>query len=112
MTIYIDFGKLLRQARRKAGLTQEVLADRVGLTRTSITNIEAGRQPVNLELLYRFAAAVQSDAADLLPAQKAQKGEAPHASSGAGSRLPHLAPASKSWIDKVLETAKSEGSKS
>ena len=34
---YKAVGLLVRQARDKAGLTQDTLASRVGLTRTSVT---------------------------------------------------------------------------
>lgn len=104
--VYADFGKRLREARQKASLTQEVLGQHVGLTRTSITNIEAGRQPVNLDLLYRLAAALQSDPRDLLPARSPQRAWEASASYSAKSRLPPLGTDAKSWVDKVLQNAK------
>ena len=42
--LYKEFGQRLRKAREDAQLTQKEVADRVGLKRTSITNIERGRQ--------------------------------------------------------------------
>ena len=45
--IYKEFGKLLKKSRTAANLTQAGLAKRVGLSRTSITNIEKGRQHIN-----------------------------------------------------------------
>jgi transcriptional regulator with XRE-family HTH domain len=65
--LYEEFGNELRSARGSSGLTQEQLAGQVGLTRTSITNIEAGRQQVSLHQLYQLAAAVGKRPADLLP---------------------------------------------
>jgi transcriptional regulator with XRE-family HTH domain len=65
--LYEEFGNELRAARGISGLTQEQLAGQVGLTRTSITNIEAGRQQVSLHQLYQLAAAVGKRPADLLP---------------------------------------------
>jgi transcriptional regulator with XRE-family HTH domain len=65
--IYRDFGHLLRTARRQAKLTQEALGKRVGLSRTSITNIEQGNQHVGLHLLYGLANAVGVRPIDLLP---------------------------------------------
>lgn len=45
-----DFGSTVRQLRKRYGLTQEQLADAVGiLQRTSIVNIEAGNQTPTLE---------------------------------------------------------------
>lgn len=54
-------------AREKTELTQERLAARVGLSRTSIVNVEAGRQRVPLHQLYRIAGALGMEPADLLP---------------------------------------------
>jgi len=65
--LYKQFGSELRAARDHSDLTQEQVAGRVGLTRTSITNIEAGRQQVSLHQLYQLAAAVGRRPADLLP---------------------------------------------
>jgi transcriptional regulator with XRE-family HTH domain len=65
--IYLDFGQRLRKARRQAKLTQEALGKRVGLSRTSITNIEQGNQHVGLHLLYELAKAVGVRPVDLLP---------------------------------------------
>jgi transcriptional regulator with XRE-family HTH domain len=66
--IYAEFGKLLRLARKRAELTQEALAKRVELSRTSITNIERGNQPVALHTFVSLAKAVGVPAGDLLPA--------------------------------------------
>lgn len=51
-------------------LTQQDLADKVGLTRTSVTNIEKGNQQVSLAMLYRFASALNVSPTDLLPDQR------------------------------------------
>jgi transcriptional regulator with XRE-family HTH domain len=75
---YIDFGRLLRSARRAADLSQQELGERVGLSRTSITNIERGSQPVALHTFIRLASAVGVPVAELLP-----KGEAVSSSSAA-----------------------------
>jgi transcriptional regulator with XRE-family HTH domain len=48
-------------------LTQEQLADDVDLSRTSITNIEQGNQPVSAWLLWRLSAILGCSVADLLP---------------------------------------------
>ncbi len=69
--IYAEFGKLLRLARKRAELTQEALAKRVELSRTSVTNIERGNQPVALHTFVSLAKAVGVPAADLLPADTA-----------------------------------------
>lgn len=68
--LYRDFGRQLRARRRQAHLTQEQLADRVGLSRTSITNIEKGTQHTALHVLYQLAGALGVTPADLLPVQR------------------------------------------
>jgi DNA-binding XRE family transcriptional regulator len=52
-----DFGNALYEARVQVGLRQEDLAKKVGLSRTSIVNIEAGRQAVNLYTMSKIAKA-------------------------------------------------------
>jgi transcriptional regulator with XRE-family HTH domain len=65
--LYTQFGRLLRDLREEAGLTQDQVAERVKLKRTSITNIERGRQHIALHQLYLLAAAVGKSPSDLLP---------------------------------------------
>lgn len=58
----------MEQARkRRPGLTQAKLAKAVGVSRTSIVNIEAGRQPVYLHHLVVIAAILEVEPADLIP---------------------------------------------
>lgn len=66
---YEEVGRRIRDARkrRKPPLTQEELADRVKLSRTSITNLENGRQKLLLHTLADIAAALQVQPANLLP---------------------------------------------
>ena len=63
----VEFGKRVRAARRNAHLTQEQLATRLGLSRPSIVNIEAGRQGVYLRFLMPLAEALGCPVASLLP---------------------------------------------
>jgi transcriptional regulator with XRE-family HTH domain len=48
-------------------MTQEGLADKVSLTRTSIINIEKGRQQILLHNLVDIARALQVPPAELIP---------------------------------------------
>lgn len=48
-------------------MTQAELGSRVGMSRTSITNIERGRQHVSLHAAYVLAAAVDKHPHELLP---------------------------------------------
>jgi transcriptional regulator with XRE-family HTH domain len=65
--LYKEFGRGLKKARREADLTQKQVAERVGLTRTSITNIERGKQHIALHQLFLLASAVGRQPAELLP---------------------------------------------
>lgn len=67
-----EFGRILKERRESAipKLTQQDLADKVGLKRTSVTNIEKGNQQVSLAMLYKFAGALNISPADLLPDQQ------------------------------------------
>ncbi|RJQ66490.1 XRE family transcriptional regulator [Pseudonocardiaceae bacterium YIM PH 21723] len=41
--MWSTFGELLRQGRRRAGLTQEELAERAGVSARTIRSLESGR---------------------------------------------------------------------
>lgn len=56
-TVYRQFGLKIESVRSALGITQQDLARRVGLTRTSVCNIEAGRQRVLLDDVEKFATA-------------------------------------------------------
>ena len=49
--IYLTLGGVIRYARTNAGLSQADLAARVGLSRTSIANIENGHQKPLIDTL-------------------------------------------------------------
>jgi transcriptional regulator with XRE-family HTH domain len=63
---YLCLGQRVRQARREAGMTQALLAARVGLTRASVTNIEKGRQKVLAHTLWRLAETLGVSPEDLV----------------------------------------------
>lgn len=62
-----EFGRILRDQRGRAGLSQEALSEAARLSRTSVVNIEAGRQGASLATMYRLADALGCEPADLLP---------------------------------------------
>lgn len=65
--LYEAFGRNLRKLRSEVGLTQDDLAAKVGLGRTSITNIEKGRQHVSLHQVFQLADAIGVSPQQLLP---------------------------------------------
>jgi transcriptional regulator with XRE-family HTH domain len=65
-TLLEILGQRVRALRTAHGLTQDQLAERVGLSRTSITNIEAARQgDIGVMNLVALAAALGTSIADL-----------------------------------------------
>jgi transcriptional regulator with XRE-family HTH domain len=64
---YRELGLRISSARKRAELTQQDLADEVDLSRTSITNIENGNQPVSAWLLHLLAEVLGLRPSDLLP---------------------------------------------
>ena len=66
-TLYSSIGNTIKSRRCELDLTQEQLALKVGVKRTSITNIESGGQKLPLHLLYRISLALDTDVAQLLP---------------------------------------------
>lgn len=65
--MYRYIGGRIRIARKRMSLTQEQLAQSVSMTRTSISNIEKGRQNLLVHKLIEFADALRILPADLLP---------------------------------------------
>jgi len=97
--VYREFGKLMRLHRRaQDGLTQEALGKLVGLSRTSITNIEKGRQPVALHQLFALAEALRVQPAALLPNAGANRD-----ASWARDKLPPDTPVKiQEWAGQII----------
>lgn len=66
-SLYRLIGTRLKECRGKSNLTQEQLASRVGFERTSITNIEKGRQRLSLHALYEICFVLQIEVGSILP---------------------------------------------
>lgn len=64
--VHKRFGSSVRTRRMRAGLTQDQLAATIGLSRTSIANIEQGRQQVLLHHAWAIARALKVDTIDEL----------------------------------------------
>ncbi len=65
--LYRLFGSRVRALREEKNVTQDELAKRVDLSRTSITNIERGRQRVLLHQMVGIAQALDADPTELIP---------------------------------------------
>src|SRR4051812_28522624 len=100
---YEQLGKRIAAFRHEQRLSQSRLAAAVQLTRTSITNIEKGRQIVAAHTLVQLAQTLGTSVSDLLPSvdlsEPARKVE---------QELSALEPAQKAWALRVLKGAVSE----
>lgn len=65
---YVALGRRVRRRREDRHLSQATVARHLGLTRTSVTNMEAGRQRLQVHQLAALATLLQVGTADLVPA--------------------------------------------
>jgi transcriptional regulator with XRE-family HTH domain len=67
--LYRELGRRIRKARERNGekLSQDALAKRLGISRASVVNIEAGRQRAPLHLLWQIAELLGTDLTQLIP---------------------------------------------
>jgi transcriptional regulator with XRE-family HTH domain len=70
--IYRKVGRKIRQARERssAKLSQDALARRLGISRASVVNIEAGRQRAPLHLLWQIADLLGTNLTLLIPSRE------------------------------------------
>jgi len=67
-------GKNLRQARERAGLTQEVVAERSGVHPTEVSRIESGKRDPRIATVEALAEAVGVSVSDLLESRVIGRG--------------------------------------
>lgn len=60
-------GAAIRRKRVAVGMSQAGLAEALALSRTSVTNIEGGRQPLSVPGLYQVARVLGVPVHELLP---------------------------------------------
>jgi len=65
--IYREVGRKIRQTRENQHLSQDSLAQRLGISRTSMVNIEAGRQRAPLHVLWQIAELLETKLTLLIP---------------------------------------------
>lgn len=67
LQVYRVVGERIRDERKRQNITQDELAREIGLTRTSITNVENGRQKLLLHTLFQIANYLGTSPVRLLP---------------------------------------------
>lgn len=70
--IYAAVGDRVKAARMEAGWTQQDLCGQIGLSRTSIANIELGRQRLLLHQVFLLADALSVSVSDLIGVEVAR----------------------------------------
>ncbi len=65
--LYRLVGDSVRRRRAEIGMTQARLASEIGVTRTSVTNVEIGRQKPPLHLLFKICAVLDVEVRDIVP---------------------------------------------
>jgi len=96
--VYAELGRLVRAHRERLGLSQAALAERVGLSRTSITNIEQGRQKILLHQLFALAQSLAVRPEALLPSIDISE-IAPQLEQKLGK---HLKGAEREWARRIV----------
>lgn len=107
MWLYEQIGREIKRARELHGLTQSELADRVGVTRTSISNLESGRQRVPIDTLFSICDVLGTEPRDILPtveeARRMQRGY------NVEDIRENFDQQSADWIFKLISRDKKEG---
>src|SRR5262245_37572344 len=96
-SFYVSVGKKVKQARENNSYTQEELAAKVSLSRTSITNIELGRQQFMAHTLIEIAIALSVPPASLLPEINTKFADT------LDEKLKDLPPNERRWIKSSLK---------
>lgn len=66
MEIVAEFGKVIRELRIKAGLTQEQLGFEADLRRTFISTLELGQQQPTLMTIFKLSKALKISASEII----------------------------------------------
>ncbi|MBK3528651.1 helix-turn-helix transcriptional regulator [Streptomyces sp. MBT67] len=97
---YVHVGDRIRDARSAARLTQAELAASLGLARSSIANIEGGRQRLPLHMFVMITKTLNVNVAELLP-DITQNQPAPELSN-IGERLQDADESSRDFVESTL----------
>jgi len=65
--ILVKFGKKMQETRKRKGVTQEELAEKLSMHRTYIGLMERGERNPTIRSLYKIAKALDVPSSDLLP---------------------------------------------
>lgn len=99
------FGWLVKSHRRRVGLTQEKLAENVGVSIDMISKIEAGSTGASFKVIESLSVALSVDPSELfapeLPKDHVRRSDLVHVV----ARLATLTPNELSWISGLMDAA-------
>jgi transcriptional regulator with XRE-family HTH domain len=72
---HVDLGEAIRSRRRDLGISQEALADRIGIDRTYLSGIERGERNPSYTNLLRIASALRVPFSELQAAAEARSAQ-------------------------------------
>lgn len=73
MDIKLKVGQRIRQLRKELELSQEALALKAEVDRTYVTDVEAGRRNVSLEILERLIKALEISVSEFFNSKEFRK---------------------------------------
>lgn len=105
--LYEKIGQRIKEIREQSDseIRQQQLADVLGLTRTSITNIEKGNQKITLDALYKFCDYFKIEVSDLLPSVQSVKTEGASVEVEVGDKLHKIPPKAGAVIKRLTSTS-------
>ena len=95
--LYRECGQLLASKRKQVKLTQGELAERLDMSRASVANIEAGKQRMQLHLLFRISRLLDVSPYELIPSLAASK------TSNSSASTPPLRMSDELLVRRILE---------
>lgn len=101
---YTRLGARVREARDEKDITQESLGLMVSLSRTSITNIEKGRQKLLLHTFLDISSALQISPEHLLPQTRLEELD-----QQVKDKIETYTPDTQEWIKAIVSSGRGGG---
>jgi transcriptional regulator with XRE-family HTH domain len=101
--LYKYVGAQLRARRQTLDLTQAQIGEQVGVLRSTIANIEAGRQRITLFVLYQICAVLELEVSMVLPMISTPNGTAT-VKMPINGMLQEVSPKTAEALKKLLNT--------
>ena len=73
MSIKIKVGQRIKTLRNQLGISQEALANKAGIDRTYVTDVENGRRNIAIENLEKLIAALNVSVSDFFNSEEFKK---------------------------------------